>query len=163
MSSGKYSPSDSVQSAEALYAKATAAEHARDFDTAFQSYISAAQAFLQRARSVSGNAQESARAKSMLQTCLDRAEHIKAARKDALKPLSTNPLAPSECVFCSFISMRIEAIQTSSNTYSIDLHQSTVFACLYAPTSVSVPRQYPIQSELYLSNERGQVIRLTAA
>ena len=110
MSRNESSSPAAVQSAETLYAKATAAEHARDFDTAFQSYISAAQAFLQRARSTSGNAQESAHAKSMLQTCLDRAELIKAARKDALKPLSTNPFAPSECVCYSLAVVSTEAI-----------------------------------------------------
>ena len=85
-----------LQSAEALYAKATTAEHARDFDTAFQSYISAAQALLQHTRSSNSKSDDLTRAKSMLKTCLERAELIKAARKDALKPLVANPFSTSK-------------------------------------------------------------------
>lgn len=88
---------DAVQTAESYYSKATTAEHARDFDAAFKAYISAAQAFLRRARNApSGQNQESARAKAMVETCLARAEFIKAARKDALKPVTPNPFSPGK-------------------------------------------------------------------
>ena len=91
MASNKATP-EASQSAEALFTKATTAEHARDFDTAFKAYISAAQAFLQRARNTPAKRTDQVSdAKAMVETCLARAELIKSARKDSLKPLSIDP------------------------------------------------------------------------
>lgn len=85
------------QTAESLFTKATTAEHERDFDTAFKAYISAAQAFLQRARNnPEKHVQQVSDSKAMVEACLARAELIKSARKDSLKPLTIDPFTQGE-------------------------------------------------------------------
>lgn len=76
--------------------KAARAEIARDFDLAFKTYLSAAQAFLAIHKS-STDAQVSIRAKAEAAKCLTRAEKLKknkptlrAAVKDILDPEQQN-------------------------------------------------------------------------
>lgn len=83
-----------VEDAGDLYSRATSSEHAHDFDTAFALYLSAAQAYLHRARILpSDRAAELAKCKAEARICLERAERIKASRKDTLRPISRSPFA----------------------------------------------------------------------
>lgn len=80
-----------------LYTRAAVAEHARDFDTAFKLYLSAAQAHLHRARTIpTQHTAERAKCKTDAGVCLSRAEQIKAARKDALRPVVQDPSSKGE-------------------------------------------------------------------
>ncbi|EJD08078.1 cysteine proteinase [Fomitiporia mediterranea MF3/22] len=95
MLSGKH-PAEDADGNE-LYVQATVAEHARDYDTAFKLYLSAAQAHLHRARGLpSQRAADRAKCKSDAGICLERAERIKAARKDSLKPIDRDPFSKEE-------------------------------------------------------------------
>ncbi|KAL5504667.1 RIM13 [Sanghuangporus vaninii] len=95
MASGDSASSD--VDADALYSRATVAEHAGEFDVAFGLYLSAAQAFLHRARSLPAQ-READRSKCKVNagTCLERAERIKTSRKNALKPLVRDPFSKEE-------------------------------------------------------------------
>ncbi|OCB90124.1 cysteine proteinase [Sanghuangporus baumii] len=93
-SGGSASSPDADADADALYSRATVAEHAGEFDVAFGLYLSAAQAFLHQARSLPAQ-READRSKCKVNagTCLERAERIKTSRKDALKPLVRDPFS----------------------------------------------------------------------
>lgn len=77
-----------------LYQKATRAEVDRSYDQAFELYIAAAQSYLQHVRNA---VHERDRKKYKLDAhkCLERAERIKAAKRD-LAPLVRNPFSEGE-------------------------------------------------------------------
>ena len=90
-----------VEGGDALYATAATAEVASDFDKAFSSYLEAAQAYLRLARTLpAARARDRERCRNTARTSLERAERIKAAKKDVLKPLSTDPFAECEWRRC---------------------------------------------------------------
>lgn len=79
---------------EQLYARAISEELAENFDNAFSLYLSAAQAFLLRSKALPNQqVLEKEKCKTSAKTCLERAERIKNARKDALKPPVLNPFS----------------------------------------------------------------------
>lgn len=83
--------------ADVLYSRATIAEHERDFDAAFRLYLSAAQAYLHRAKSLPAQREtDRSKCKSSAGSCLERAERIKATRRDTLKPLVRDPFSKGE-------------------------------------------------------------------
>lgn len=66
---------------QALSAKATRAEGANDYDAAFMTYIQAAKSFLHISQTApAGSLRE--KSKSAAAKCLERAERIKAVKKD---------------------------------------------------------------------------------
>ena len=66
---------------QTLSAKATRAEGTNDYDTAFMTYIQAAKSFLHISQTApAGSLRE--KSKSSAAKCLERAERIKAAKKD---------------------------------------------------------------------------------
>lgn len=78
-----------IESADALYATGATAEVAADFDTAFSSYLAAAQSYLHLARTLpTTRARDRERCRNAARTSLERAERIKEAKKDVLKPLT---------------------------------------------------------------------------
>ncbi|KAL5521398.1 hypothetical protein ACEPAG_9324 [Sanghuangporus baumii] len=97
--------------ADALYSRATVAEHTGNFDIAFGLYLSAAQAFLHRARSLPAQREADwSKCKKNAGTCLERAERIKTSRKDALKPLVRDPFSKEEQTYILDKSSKIHGI-----------------------------------------------------
>ncbi|TDL23115.1 cysteine proteinase [Rickenella mellea] len=86
--------SQSAQDIEAVYERAARAELDKSYDKAFQLYIQAAQAYLQRARTVADE-RDRGKCKTAAGKCLERAERIKAVKKD-LAPVIRNPFAHEE-------------------------------------------------------------------
>lgn len=74
-----------------LYARATRAELARDLDTAFRLYIEAGGAFLNVSRTVA-NARTKEQARQDAARALERAERIKAVKRD-VAPVWRDPFA----------------------------------------------------------------------
>ena len=92
MASRSVPPND--EDAGKLYLRATTAEHWQDYDAAFRLYLAAAQAYLHRARTLPVDQQEERKkCKEDAGKCLERAERIKAARKDTLKPQVRSPFS----------------------------------------------------------------------
>ncbi|KAJ3715961.1 hypothetical protein DFJ43DRAFT_1126860 [Lentinula guzmanii] len=79
------------QDAESAYTKATKSELARDFDSAFRSYIKAAELFLHLSRSASATDQARSQWKKSASKALDRAERIRqVSEKSRLSPSSAS-------------------------------------------------------------------------
>ena len=79
---------------DTLYARATSTEHAGVYDNEFTLYLSAAQGFLSRSRILTGIEKE--RCKTSAKTCLERAERIKNARGNAMRPPVLDPFSPGK-------------------------------------------------------------------
>ena len=91
------SSSRSIEGADALYEAGAAAEIAGNFDKAFTSYFEAAQAYLHLTRTLpAARARDRERCRNAARTSLERAERIKVAKKDVLRPLTTDPFSESE-------------------------------------------------------------------
>lgn len=74
-----------------LYARATIAEHAKDLDTAYRLYVEAGSAFLNLSRTAA-NPRSQEQARQDADRALERAERIKAVKRD-LAPVWRDPFA----------------------------------------------------------------------
>lgn len=80
-----------------VYEKAAKAELDKSFDQAFALYISAAQAYLHWAKNHPSDRTRT-RSKDGARKCLERAELIKLAKKNELRPLAKDPFSAGETV-----------------------------------------------------------------
>ncbi|KAI5121454.1 hypothetical protein M0805_009562 [Coniferiporia weirii] len=97
-----------IADTDALYATAASAEIAGDFDRAFGLYLTAAQAYLHHARALPAySARERGRCEAGAKKCIGRAERIKDARKDALRPPARDPFSTEEQMYVLDKSTRV--------------------------------------------------------
>lgn len=80
-----------------MYRRAARAEHERSLDEAFKLYVTVAQTYLRLLRTAP-NEQERTKYRAEANKCLQRAENIKAVKKD-LAPVARNPLSDGATLF----------------------------------------------------------------
>lgn len=116
---------DSTSDLQTIYAKATKAELAQNYDNAFRLYVQATELYLHLGRTNTLGERDKANCKAQAAKALDRAERIKAfvkktQKKDALKghPTDTPPtiLTP---VGINYFSPR-----TSTYSLTLSFHRS---------------------------------------
>ncbi|KAJ3709385.1 hypothetical protein C8R42DRAFT_693068 [Lentinula raphanica] len=137
-----------IQDAESTYTKATKFELARNFDSAFRSYIKAAELFLHHSRHTSATESDKTRWKKSASKALDRAERIRQLSENS-RPSQSSASGQSEAA-TQLTPVDIDYFSPEQQSYVLqkggNINGST-FPLWHEPAS-SVPQNQPQLSAL---------------